>query len=54
MADHENTREVDSEGNLTEEGEKELTRLWRIWRTVNEMLVDRVRFPSLLPTRSPS
>lgn len=27
---------------LSEEGEKELTRLWRTWRTVNEMLLDRV------------
>lgn len=28
---------------LSEEGEKELTKLWRTWKTVNEMLVDRVR-----------
>lgn len=27
---------------LSEEGEKELTRLWRTWKTVNEMLMDRV------------
>lgn len=28
---------------LSEEGEKELTKLWRTWKTVNEMLLDRVR-----------
>ena len=28
---------------ITNEAEKELSRLWRTWRTVNEMLVDRVR-----------
>ena len=29
------------------EAEAELTRLWRTWRTVHEMLVDRVRDGSL-------
>ena len=27
---------------LSEDAEKELTRLWRTWKTVNEMLLDRV------------
>jgi DNA-directed RNA polymerases I, II, and III subunit RPABC1 len=33
----------DDRPKLSEEAEKELTRLWRTWRTVNEMLLDRVR-----------
>ena len=38
---------------VSEEAEKELTRLWRTWRTVNEMLMDRVwNAPSLAPKRS--
>jgi RNA polymerase Rpb5, N-terminal domain len=32
----------DDQPKLSEEGEKELTRLWRTWKTVIEMLVDRV------------
>lgn len=28
--------------NLSNEEERDLTRLWRTWRTVLEMLVDRV------------
>ena len=27
---------------LTADTDRDLTRLWRTWRTVNEMLVDRV------------
>ncbi len=27
------------------ENERQLTRLWRIWRTVHEMVADRVCFP---------
>lgn len=32
----------DDQPKLSEEGEKELTRLWRTWKTVIEMLMDRV------------
>jgi RNA polymerase Rpb5, N-terminal domain len=32
----------DDRPKLSEEGEKELTRLWRTWKTVIEMLMDRV------------
>jgi RNA polymerase Rpb5, N-terminal domain len=34
--------EEDDGFKLSEEGEKELTRLWRTWKTVIEMLMDRV------------
>jgi len=32
----------DDQHKLSEVGEKELTRLWRTWKTVIEMLMDRV------------
>ena len=47
--------EID-EGNgapkLSAEADRELTRLWRTWRTVLEMLVDRVRAGHSLPSYS--
>ena len=35
--------EGDGAPKLSAEADRELTRLWRTWRTVLEMLVDRVR-----------
>ena len=32
----------DDRPKLSEDGEKDLTRLWRTWKTVIEMLMDRV------------
>lgn len=37
--------DLDDRPKLSAEAEREVTRLWRTWRTVLEMLVDRVRFP---------
>ena len=41
--------EEDTEGAgivATPETDREVVRLWRAWRTVNEMCADRVRVPS--------
>lgn len=32
------------EEQIPPEAERETTRLWRIWKTVHEMLIDRVRY----------
>lgn len=37
--------DFDDRPKLSAEAEREVTRLWRTWRTVLEMLVDRVSPP---------
>jgi len=41
----------DNESKLQAEAEREATRLWRAWRTVKEMCLDRVGKPKNLQAR---
>ena len=42
--DRDDSEQREEEEQIPPEAERETTRLWRIWKTVHEMLIDRVRY----------